>query len=238
MIIVRSIIFCSLLAMIATEPVYAEPLPGSMPVNLQGMPPAVKAAAQNIQETLINQNELIKKASQAKTPAEREEVFQAVTRNVQVIAQKRVVLLEHYTDRAKARVDWARKHAEEVSASDLTKAMKEITSQGPRPPFPVESNSPETADKSIRAKLPEQVRDAQVKLQQTLIRLKSLVQQCKLAQTDEQRKEIKEEIDDLLQVIQEQRIVILETVFEVSEKRLKHAKTRAKEAGTPSAINK
>jgi|GEM_PF-4258707 len=236
MIAIRSLMLLCLMGIIATKAFCADPLPRGIPEQLQGMPPAVIAASREIQQTLVDQSELIKKASQAKTPAEREEVFQAVITNVQEIAQKRVVVLEHYTDRARARVEWARKHATEVSVSDLAEAMKDLSHQEYRPRLPEESNSPISQNQSSRAKLPKQVLESQMKLRQTLGRLQSLVQLCESANDDEQLRKIKEEIDDLLQVVEKQRIVILETVLRVSEQRLEQAKKRAKEACPPSSV--
>ena len=197
--------------------------PGGMPLELQGIPPKATEAAQEIQDILIRQRGLIAKASQAKTAQEREEVFQAVARNVQAIAQKRVVVLVQYTQRARARVQWARKHASEVRVSDLTGAVRELDTQGPRSPFNDESNNSNRAD-SPDARLPDKVLSARSKLQQTVIRLESLAQDCRLARTDEQRKKIRREINKHLQTIEKERIAILEAILEVSEQRL--ARTR------------
>lgn len=190
-----------------------------MPQELQGMPPKASEAAQEIQEILAQQRGLIEKASQAKTAQKREEVFQAVARNVQAIAQKRVVVLEQYTERARARVQWARKHASEVRLSDLTGAIQELGTQGPRSPFTDEPNTPKRAD-SPRARLPDKVLSARSELQQTVTRLESLARDCRQADTDEQRKKIQREINEHLQTIEKERIVILEAILEVSEERL------------------
>ena len=194
-----------------------------MPQELQGMPPKATEAAREIQDILAQQRGLIEKASQAKTVQEREEVFQAVARNVQAIAQKRVVVLEQYTQRARARVQWARKHASEVRVSDLTGAIQELGTQGPRSPFNDGPNTPKRAD-SPRARLPDKVLSARSELQQTVTRLESLAQDCRQARTDEQRKAIRREINEHLQTIEKERIAILEAILEVSEQRL--AETR------------
>jgi len=207
-----------------------------MPEGLQGMPPEVTEAALEIQGIVAKQRGLIEKASQAKTPREREEVFRAVARNVQAIAQKRVVVLEQYAQRARARVQWARKHASEVRVSDLTGAMQEFAKQGPRSPFAGEPNVPKHADDPPRARLPEKVLGARSRLKQTLKRLESLTQDCKQARTHEQRKKIKQEINEHLKTIEEERIAILEAILEVSEQRLGDAKKRAKDASAPPAI--
>ena len=197
----------------------AGPRPGGMPQELQGMPPKAAEAAREIQDILAQQQGLIAKASQVKTAQEREDVFQAVARNVQAIAQKRVVVLEQYTQRARARVEWARKHASEVRVSDLIGAMQEFGAQGPRSPFSDEPNTPQRAD-STRARLPDKVLDARSELQQTVNSLESLARECRQARTDEQRKKIRREINEHLQSIQKQRIAILESILEISEQRL------------------
>jgi len=194
-----------------------------MPQELQGMPPKATEAAREIQDVLAQQRGLIEKASQAKTAQDREEVFRAVARNVQVIAQKRVVVLEQYTQRARARVQWARRHASEVRVSDLTRAMQELGTQGPRSPFNDEPNTPKRAD-SPRARLPDKVLNARSELQQTVKRLESFAQDCRQARTDEQRKTIRREINEHLQTIEKERIAILEAILEVTEQRL--AETR------------
>jgi DNA-binding ferritin-like protein (Dps family) len=183
------------------------------------MPPKATEAAQEIQDILAQQQGLIARASQLKTAQEREDVFQAVARNVQAIAQKRVVVLEQYTQRARARVEWARKHASEVRVSDLTGAMQEFGAQGPRFPFSDDPNTPQRAD-STRARLPDKVLDARSELQQTVNRLESLARECRQARTEEQRKKIEREINEHLQSIQKQRIAILESILEISEQRL------------------
>jgi hypothetical protein len=206
-----------------------------MPQELQGMPPEATQAAQEIQDIIAKQRGLIEKASQAKTAQDREEVFQAVARNVQAIARKRVVVLEQYTQRARARVQWARKHASEVRVSDLTGAMREVGTQGPRSPFRDEPNTPMRADDSPRARLPDKVLSARSRLQQTVKRLESLAQDCRQARTDEQRKKIRRKINEHLQTIEKERIAILESILEISEQRLGDARDRAKDAGVPPA---
>ena len=213
----------------------AGPRLSGMPQELQGMPPKATEAAQEIQDILAQQRGLIEKASQAKTAHEREEVFQTVARNVQAIAQQRVVVLEQYTQRARARVQWARKHASEVRVSDLTGAMQELGTQGPRSPFRDEPNTPKRADDSPRARLPDKVLSARSGLQQTIKRLESLAQDCRQARTDEQRKKIRREINEHLQTIEKERIAILESILEISEQRLGDARDRAKDAGVPPA---
>ena len=213
----------------------AGPRLSGMPHELQGMPPTATEAAQDIQDILAQQRGLIEKASQAKTAQEREEVFQAVAGNVQAIAQQRVVVLEQYTQLARARVQWARKHASEVRVSDLTGAMQELGTQGPRSPFRDEPNTSKRADDSPRARLPDKVLSARSRLQQTVKRLESLAEDCKQARTDEQRKKIRREINKHLQTIEKERIAILESILEISEQRLGDAKDRAKDAGVPSA---
>jgi len=175
----------------------AGPRPSGMPRELQEMPPKAIEAAQEIQDILAQQQGLIAKASQVKTAQEREDVFQAVARNVQAIAQKRVVVLEQYTQRARARVQWARKHASEVCVSDLTGIMQELGTQGPRSPFHDEPDVPQGAD-SPRAKLPDRVLNARSELQRTVTRLESLAQDCRQARTDEQRQTIRREINEHL----------------------------------------
>ena len=219
MIAKRIILLFVSVVMTASQAAGEEPRQSGMPQELRGMPPKATAAAQEIQHILAQQRGLIEKASQAKTAQEREQVLQAVARNVKAIAQKRVVVLEQYTQRAKARVQWARKHASEVRISDLTEAMQELSTQGPRSPFNDEPNPRLRAD-SPRARLPEKVLNARSELQRTVTNLESLAQDCRQARTDEQRKAIRREIDEHLQTIEKERIAILEAVLEVSEQRL------------------
>jgi hypothetical protein len=202
-----------------------------MPHDLQEMPPKAKEAAQEIQDILAQQQGLIEKAGQAKTAQEREEVFRAVERNVLAIAQKRVVVLDQYTQRARARVQWARQHASKVRVSDLTEAMQELGTQGPRSPFRDEPNTPRRVEDSPPARLPERVLSARSELKQTLQRLEALAQDCQQARTDEQRRNIKQEIQEHLKTIEQERIAILEAILEVSEQRLGDAKRRARDAG-------
>lgn len=197
---------------------------GGMPHELRGMPSKATEAVQKIQDILTQQRGLIEKASQAKTAQEREEVFQAVARNVQTIAQKRVVVLEQYTQRARARVQWARKHASEVRVSDLTGAVQELGTQGPSSPFDDEPSHSKRAD-STRAKLPDKVLSARSELQQTVARLESLAQDCRQVLTDEQRKTIRREINEHLQSIEKERITILEAILEISEQRLAESRS-------------
>jgi len=220
----------------------AEPRLHGMPEALQGMPPKATEAAAEIQDLVARQRGLIEKARQAKTPEEREDVFRAVAGNVQAIARERVVVLEEYDQRARARVEWARKHASEVRVSDLTGAMRELAKQGPRSPFASEPNTgepnaPKSADDPPHAKLPEKVLDARSRLKQTLGRLESLAQDCKQARTDAQRKKIKEEIHEHLKTIEEARIDILEAILDTSEQRLGEAKKRTRAANAPAAIH-
>jgi len=223
MIASRIILLFVGVVMVASEAARKGPHLSGMPQELQGMPPKATEAAQEIQDILAQQRGLIEKARQAKTAQEREEVFQAVARNVQAIAQKRVVVLEQYTQRARARVQWARKHASEVRVSDLTGAMQELGTQGPHSPFNDEPNIPKRAD-SARTRLPDKVLNARSELQQSVKRLESLARDCRQARTDEQRKTIRREINEHLQTIEKERITILESVLEVSEQRL--AETR------------
>jgi len=229
----RTILLFVGVVMTASGAAGAGPRLSGLPQELQGMPPKATEAAQDIQDILAQQRGLIEKAGQAKTAEEREEVFQAVARNVQAIARKRVVVLDQYTQRARARVQWARKHASEVRVSDLTGAMQELGTQGPRSPFVDESNAPKRADDSPRARLPDKVLSARSRLQQTVKRLESLAQNCRQARSDEQRKKIRREIVEHLQTIEKERIAILESILEISEQRLRDAKDRAKDAGVP-----
>jgi hypothetical protein len=233
-VILRRIILLFVGVMLTTSGAAgADPRPSGMPQQLQEMPPKATEAAQEIQDILARQRGMIEKASQAKTAQEREEMFQAVARNVQAIAQKRAVVLEQYTQRARARVQWARKHASEVRVSDLTGAMQELGGQGPRSPFGDEPNAPKHAGDSPYARLPEKVLSARSGLKQTIKRLESLAQDCKLVRTAEQRKKIRREIREHLKTIEKERIAILEAILEISEQRLGDAKKRAKDVGVP-----
>ena len=205
--------------MTSSEAAGEGPRLSGMPQGLRGMPPKATEAVQEIQDILAQQRGLIEKAGQAKTAREREEVFQAVARNVQAIAQKRVVVLEHYAQRARARVQWAREHASEVRLSALTGAMRELGTQGPRSPFNDEPNTPKRAD-SLRARLPDRVLSARSGLRQTVKHLESLARDCRQARSDEQRKKIRREINEHLQTIESERIAILEYILEISEQRL------------------
>jgi len=219
-VIARRIILLFVVVVMVTSGAARErPRLSGMPQELRGMPLKAAEAAQEIQDILAQQRGLIEKASQAKTAQEREEVFQSVARNVRAIAQRRVVVLEQYTQRAKARVQWARKHASEVRVSDLTGAVRELGTQGPRSPFNDEPNNSKRAD-SPRARLPDKVLSARSDLQQTVIRLESLARDCRQAHTDEERKKIRREINEHLQTIEKERIAILEAILEVSEERL------------------
>ena len=214
--------------MTTSEAASQGPRLSGMPQGLRGMPPRATEAAQEIQDILAQQRGLIEKASQAKTAQEREEVFQAVARNVQAIAQKRVVVLEQYTQRARARVQWARKHASEVRVSDLATAMQELGTQGPRSPFSEQPNTQKRAN-SPRARLPDKVLSARSVLQQTVKRLESLARDCSQARTDEEQKTIRREINEHLQTIEKERIAVLESILEISEQRL--AESRASRQG-------
>jgi hypothetical protein len=238
-VISRRIILLFVGAMLTTSgAASADPRPSGMPQQFQEMPSEAKDAAQEIQDILTRQRGLIEKAGLAKTAQEREEVFRAVVRNAQTIARKRVVVLEQYTQRARARVQWARKHASEVRVSDLTGAMQQLGSQGPRSPFREEPSTSQRVDDSPNARLPERVLSARSGLKQTVKHLEALAQDCRQARTDEQRKKIRREIQEHLKTIEKERIAILEAILEISEQRLGDARDRAKDAGVPPASHK
>ena len=208
--------------------------PRSVPAELRGMPSQVRETASEIQRIVTEQRGMIEKAHRAKTSEQREEVFRAITRNVQDIAEKRVVIMEHYAKRARERVQWARKHASETQVSDLVRAMEEFAEQGPpRSPFAEQTGDARHGDDSPRRpRLPQAVLDARNNLERTLTRLRSLGDECKQARTDEQRQKIKQEITACLKIIEKERVTVLEAVLEISEKRLRWARQRAKEAGS------
>ncbi len=208
---------------------------GTMPKELRGMTPEAKQAAAGIQDIVNQQRGMIEKARQAKTPQERREIFQAIARNVQLIAQKRVVIMEQYTERARARVEWAQKHASEVRVVDLVRAMDEIAQQGPRSPFDEEPAAQRADEPAQRAGLPKKVLLARTELEQTVKSLESLAKGCKETRSNHQREKIKQEIKEHLKTIEKERVAILEAVLEVSQQRLQHARQRAKEASGPSA---
>jgi hypothetical protein len=145
--------------------------------------------------------------------------------------------MEQYAARARARVAWAREHASEVRVADLVRAMEEFAEQGPpRSPFAKEPDTPKRADEpGRRSKLPDDVLAARNRLEQTLRKLDSLSQDCKRAGSDEQRNEIKQEIERHLEAIEKERVAILDAVLEVSKRRLRYARQRAKEAGNPQS---
>ena len=218
----------------ATMALVAAP-PRGMPEELRGMPAEVGEAAAEIQQIVNQQRGLIDKARQAKTPAEREEVFRAVARNVQGIAQKRVVIMEQYAKHARARVEWARKHASEVRVSDL---IGDMDGFAPRSPFAEKPDAPQRDDGPNQpAVIPKPLLSARNTLKQTMTRLQSLETACKRARSDEQRKKIKQEIEEHLSTIQMERVAILEAVLKLSEKRLQGARQRAKQAGVPPEID-
>ena len=113
--------------------------------------------------------------------------------------------------------------------------MQELGRQGPRSPFGDGPNAPKHAGDSPHARLPEKVLSARSRLKQTVKRLESLAQECKQVRTAEQRKKIRQEINEHLKTIEEERIAILEAILEISEQRLEDAKKRAKDAGVPPA---
>jgi len=210
-----------------------------MPEELRGMPAEVREAASDIQDIVSRQRGLVDEAAQAKTPEERQEVFQAVARNVQVIAARRVVIMEQYAKLAKARVEWARTHASEVRVSDLVQAMDEFAGQGPpRSPFADEVDTTRNGDQAAgHSGLPEEVLDARDRLKQTMARMQALGEECRQADSDEQRDNIREEIEKHLASIHRERVAILELVLEVSEQRLQWARRRANAAGAPTATD-
>jgi hypothetical protein len=212
---------------VAGDVVGADSFPPSVPAKLQGMPSEIRETASNIQRIVIEQHGMIERARQVKTPEEREEVFRAIANNVQDIAQKRVAVMEHYTKRARERVDWARKHAANIQVSDLVHAMGESAAlRPPRSPFVVPTNDARARD------LPKTVQSVRSRLEKTMTRLRSLGEECKQARTDEQREKIKCEIAACLRTIEEERVTVLEAVLKTSEKRLRWARQRATETGS------
>lgn len=195
------------------------------------MPPKARETASEIQRIVTEQHGMIEKARQARTPEEREKVFRAIARNVRDIAQKRVAVMEHYTKRARERVQWARKHASEIQVSDLVGAMGEFTEQKPpRSPFDEQTDDVRRGDDSPRRPaLPQTVIGARNRLERTMTRLRSLGDECKQARTDEQRQKIKREIAACLKTIEEERVKVLEAVLEISEKRLRWTRQQAKD---------
>jgi hypothetical protein len=208
---------------------------GGMPDGLRGMPAQARTSGSAIQDLVAQQRALIDKARLAKTPQEREDVFRAVARNVQAIAQKRVEVMEIYTERARARVEWAKRHASEVRVADLVRAMEELSAQGPpRSPFAEKAETPQRAGKPGRqSTLSDEVLAARTRLEQTVSRLELLGRECMQARSDQRRDKIKQEIQEHLRTIEEERVAILEAVLKVSEQRLRYARQRAKEAGNP-----
>jgi hypothetical protein len=210
-----------------------------MPEELRGMPPEVHETASEIQDIVSRQRGLIDKAAQAKTPEDRQAVFQAVARNVQVIANRRVVIMEQYAKLARARVEWARTNASEVRVSDLVQAMDEFAGQGPpRSPFEEERHAPPRGDRAVdHTGLPRELLGARERLKQTMARLQTLGKECRQAETDEHCDKLRNEIERHLEQLQQERITILALVLEVSERRLQWARRRAKEAGVPTATD-
>jgi hypothetical protein len=215
----------------------ADPVLGAMPKELRVMPPQIARTAAEIQEIVDRQRGLVEKARQAKTPAEREAVFQAVADNVQLIAKKRVAALEQYVQRARARVEWAKRHASEVCPADLVvgqafppdlaRAMEE-SAGGRTPRSPFESDAARRADApASRQKLPEAVVKARDKLEQSMRQLESLAQKAKEARSDRERDEIGREIGGHWRTIEQERIAILEAILQLAEKRLAEARRRA-----------
>ena len=96
--------------------------PAGLPEELRGLSPKARQAAATIQEAVQSQHDLIERAKEARTPEEREEIFRSIARNVQAIAQQRVAVLEEHTKQARARVAWAREHADQVKVQDIVRA--------------------------------------------------------------------------------------------------------------------
>jgi chromosome segregation ATPase len=202
-----------------------------MPKALRGMPPQVREAAARIQQVLQRQRGLIERAQRAKTPEERQAVFEAVARNVSEIAALRVTIMKAHADRARERVAWARRHAEQVKLSDLVAASRGLAGRGaPRSPFDGHKPAPEPKTGPLPqelAELPDAIARARQELERTHARLAGLRQAAKTARTDEQRAEIRAEIEKHLRTVESQRVAILEAVAQVSERRLAWARKRA-----------
>jgi hypothetical protein len=206
--------------------------PAGLPEALRGLPPKARQAAAAIQQAVQNQHDLIERAKQARTPEEREEIFHTIARNVRAIAQQRVAVLEEHTKLARARVAWAREHADQVKVQDLARAAVKRDAPGqPRSPF--EQQDPPRPERGPLpqglARLPASVAEARGTVEQSLARLETLREQAGKARSDKERTAIRREIERHLKVIEKQRVTILEAALEVSEKRLAWARKRAEQ---------
>ncbi len=212
----------------------AAPPVESMPAPLQGLPPKARKMASELQRIVTEQQGMIQRALEAKTPEQREHIFRDINRNVQAIAQKRVAIMEQYTERIRARVQWARDHAAKVQVSDLTRTMEEFARPGPpQSPFAKQPDDVRPRDGSHRmAGLPRTVQSVRNRLARTMSRLHTLERESERAHSDEQRDKIRREIAACLKTIEKERVTVLEVVLTLSEERLRRARQQAQVTGS------
>ncbi len=203
---------------------------GGLPKTLQDIPPEARQAAAAIQQAVQRQHGLIEKTKQATTPEEREAIFRSVAQNVQAIARNRVLVLEEHAKLARARVKWAREHADQITVHDLVAAHREAPGQ-PRSPF--EKSKATRSEKGPLpkqlSKLPPSVAKAREAVKQSAERLDALRQQATTARTDAERDAIRRETERHLKAIGAQRVAILEAALDVCEQRLAWARKRAEQ---------
>ena len=140
-----------------------------------------------------------------------------------------MAVLEEHAKRARARLKWAREHADQITVQDLVAAGRETSGQ-PRSPFekPKQAGPAKGLLPEPLTKLPPSVAKAREVLEQSAECLEALREKARTARTDQERDAIRRETERQLKVIGTQRIAILEAALDVCEKRLAWARERAK----------
>ena len=209
--------------------------PFGMPEELQGIPGKAKGLVEEIRGIVERQLGLAREARQAKTLEERLRIVQELKANVRKTAGKRVAIMEAYAAQARARVEWARKHASAVRDEDLVQSMRQLAHRGPPSVSPLrEDASPgkdsETSLPEALRSLPKEIHEARNKLRQAAGRLRAMGEEIENARTEPERERLRKEIAEHLRAVERTRVAVLESILEISEKRLAWARKRFMES--------
>ncbi|MBM4034243.1 MAG: hypothetical protein FJ291_21045 [Planctomycetes bacterium] len=200
---------------VAAAVLAAEALPPrGMPAHLRGMASEAREALGQIHKIVEQQRALAQQAPRAKNAEAREAIFQQIRGNLKRIAELRVRILEIQAARARARLEWARDHAAQLRLSHVVLAMKQFGG-GPRAPEAPATNGP--------------LAGAKRKVEEALSRVEALRQKAAKAASDQERANIRQEIEEQLRIVENQRVAGFEAIVSALDERLAWARRQAAE---------